>query len=345
MHTDPLPFLLTGYGVPYSMGYIPLKDGTANPSPMGAVELARRAAALGLAGIEIPLTSRVPSFEGRVVELPLELDELESVLREGKLSVVADYGVLVDSHGQQFRDYLHTAKRLGVTVVRATLSNVLCGDRRMCPGGWPARLEAVATRLREVLPLAEELNIAIAVENHQDATTDDLIRLAEMVGGHAAFGITFDTGNPLAVAEDPVESARRLAPLIRHVHLKDYTMHFAPEGYRLVRCAAGDGVIDFPAIMAIVRGNDHDVVPGIEIAAQATRTIPILDRDWWSTYPTRVAAELVDPLTILFAKGCPADASYSSAWERGLSGETVIAEEWSVLERSVGYFRHVVRDQ
>ncbi len=51
------------------------------------------------------------------------------------------------------------------------------------------------------------------------------------------------------MGEDPVEAARASAPLIRHVHLKDYTIHFAPEGYRLVRCAAGDGVIDFPAIL------------------------------------------------------------------------------------------------
>jgi sugar phosphate isomerase/epimerase len=342
MNANSRPFLLTGYGVPYSMGYIPLKDGSANPSPMSAVELARRAAGLGLAGIEIPLATRVPSFEGRVVDLPLDLDELGWVLREEKLSVVADYGV-VDSDAGQLREYLYAANRVGVTVVRATLSNILCGDRRTCPGGWAARLEAVAERLREVLPCAGDLGMTIAVENHQDASTDDLLRLADMVSGHAAFGVTFDTGNPLAVAEDPVESARRLAPLIRHVHLKDYTMHFAPDGYRLSRCAAGDGVIDFPAILDIVRRNSRTVIPGIEIAAQATRTIPILDRDWWSTYPPRAAAELIEPLRILFAKGRSAEASYLSGWERGLIGEQVIAEEWMALERSIRYFRHIAR--
>src|SRR5207237_1970735 len=102
----------------------------------------------------------------------------------------------------------------------------------------------LAERLREVLPVAEELGLALAVENHQDATTEDLIRLYEMSGSSPAFGITLDTGNPLSVGEEPVEAAERLAPLVRHIHLKDYTIHFAPEGYRLVRCAAGDGCID-----------------------------------------------------------------------------------------------------
>src|SRR5207253_10391365 len=107
-----------------------------------------------------------------------------------------------------------------------------------------------------------------------------LIRLAEMSGNSPAFGVTLDTGNPLSVGEEPVEAARRLAPLIRHVHLKDYTIHFAPEGYRLVRCAAGAGVIDFLEILRIVRESAHDVIPGIEIAAQHTRTIPLLEEGW-----------------------------------------------------------------
>jgi sugar phosphate isomerase/epimerase len=334
-----LPLLLTGYGVPYSMGYIPLKDGLVNPRPLGPIELMDRASALGLAGVEIPLTSRVPSFEGRVVELAEFAHDLGTALRERNLRVVADYGVIIDSDAEDFRRYLRTAHQMGATVVRATLSNVLCGDRRTCAGGWPARLEVCAARLREVLPVAEELGMALAVENHQDATTDDLLRLAEMAGNSLALGITLDTGNPLAMAEDPVQAASKLAHLIRHVHLKDYTIHFAQEGYRLVRCAAGDGVIDFPAILAIVMTIGHTIYPGVEIAAQATRTIPLLDRGWWSTYPPRDATDLVGLLQILWSKGRWADEPYSSAWERGANGEEVITEEWALVERSVRYFR------
>src|SRR4029077_13114029 len=138
------------------------------------------------------------------------------------------------------------------------------------------------------------------------ATTDDFTRLYEMSGMSPAFGVTLDTGNPLSVGEEPVEAARRLAPLIRHVHLKDYTIHFAPEGYRLVRCAAGAGVIDFPAILDIVSKNGHDVTPGVEIAAQATRTIPLLEAEWWSCYPRRDAHDLTGALKVLWEKGRPA---------------------------------------
>jgi len=339
-HND-LPFVLTAYGVPYTMGYIPLNDGAPNPKPLSPIDLMDRACALGLSGIEIPLTASVPSFEGCVVELPATAEDLGAALRERDLRVVADYGIVVDNDAAHMIEYLKTAKALGATVVRAVLSNLLCGDRRICAGGWPARLEAVAARLREVLPRAEALGLVIAIENHQDATTDDLLRLGEMAGNSPAYGITFDTGNPLAMMEDPVEAARRLSPLIRHVHLKDYTIHFAPEGYRLVRCAAGDGVVDFPAILATLRASGRVLMPGIEIAAQATRTIPILDPGWWTTYPTRPAEDLIKPLKILWEQGRPADKPYASAWERGATGEDVIGEEWRVLERSVRYFQRL----
>ena len=206
-------------------------------------------------------------------------------------------------------------------------------------------MEAIAARLREALPVAEDLGLAVAVENHQDATTNDLLRLYEMSGASPAYGITLDAGNPLAVGEEPVEAARRLAHLIRHIHVKDYTIHFAPEGYRLARCAAGVGVIDFPAILDIVRGNGHDVLPGIEVAAQATRTVPFLDPGWWECYPPMPASGFAGALKVLWEKGMPAELPYSSAWERGEDSETVVAEEWDVLRRSVEYFRELEQDK
>jgi hypothetical protein len=106
-----------------------------------------------------------------------------------------------------------------------------------------------------------------------------------------------------------------------------------------VRCAAGDGVIDFPEILRIVRANGHDVLPGIEIAAQSTRTIPLLEDTWWDCYPERHPEYLVEALRVLWAKGRPQDASYGSAWERGEGSASVSAEEWDVVERSVAYFR------
>lgn len=339
MNPSPIPYLLTGYSLPHAMGYLPTKSGERTAAPVTPVDLADAAHALGLAGIEVPLSRIAPVFDGKTVELTWSLDELRDRLDSYGMRLVADYGIVVEQPSDHLCDYLRLAAGMGVKVVRAILSNLLCGDRRKLEGGWEARLEAVAARLREVLPLAEELGIALAVENHQDATTSDMCRLYEMSRQSPAFAVTLDTGNPLSVGEEPVEAARALAPLIRHVHLKDYSIHFAPEGYRLVRCPAGTGVIDFPAILAAVRANGHDVTPGIEVAAQATRTIPILESGWWECHPNRDAASLLGALRVLWEHGRPTGEPYSSAWERGEDSAVVLEEEWVVVRRSVEYFR------
>ena len=324
-----LAMALTAYGMPHTMGYLETRAGESHPAPLGLTRLMDAACELGLSAVEAPL-SLTPSFD---------VAPLQEALQSRSLRFIPDFMVLTEPDVEEIQRFLTTAAALGAPVIRATLSRILCGDRRLLPGGWDAHLDAVAKRLNEVLPFAEEVGVCIAVENHQDASSDDLLHLAEMTGHSPAFGVTLDTGNPLAVGEGPIEFAERIAPLIRHVHLKDYTIHFAPEGFRLVRCAAGDGVIDFAAILKIIGANGHPILPGIEIAAQPTRTIAVLELDWWEHYPPVPATRVVPALRILWERGRAADLPYSSAWERGEDSATVSAEEWDVVRRSAEYFR------
>ncbi len=336
---DRIPYALTAYGLPHSMGYLATKAGAKRPVPMTHIDLMDLAQSEGLAGVEFPLLSLVPSFDGALVDVGREQVDIAAEVKRRGLKLIADYGALLDNEPAHLKTYLALAAKTGAKVVRATLSHILCGDRRHLSGGWSAHLAALAVRLNAVLPFAEDLGICIAVENHQDATTEDLLELADRTDNSTAFGITLDTGNPLAVGQEPVDAARKLAPIIRHVHLKDYRVHFAPEGYRLVRCAAGEGAVDFSAILEAVRRNGHDVLPGIEIAAQATRTIPLLDAGWWAEYPPRDARELITALQVVWKQGRPPDEPYSSAWERGEETDAVAAEEIDIVGRSAAYFR------
>ena len=333
------PFALTAYGLPHSMGYIPTRTGDAHPKPLSVLEFMDLAVDLRLEGVEFPLLSRVPSFDGTVVSVAESNVDLASELKQRGLRLIADYGALLDQPLSHIEEYLELAARTGANVVRATLSHILCGDRRALPGGWLKQMDELVIRLRSILPTAERLGICIAVENHQDATTEDLLDLADRTGNSSSFGITLDAGNPLAVGQDPLEAAVALAHIIRHVHLKDYTMHFAPEGYRLVRCAAGDGVVDFPAILTAVRGNGHNVLPGIEVAAQATRTVPILESSWWAEFPQRDAQSLLPALALLWKHGRPAHEPYSSSWENGENSAVVASEELAIVRKSADYLR------
>ncbi|MCS6777662.1 MAG: sugar phosphate isomerase/epimerase [Chloroherpetonaceae bacterium] len=337
-----LPLVLCAYSLPHVMGYLATRDGTPCSRPLTATDLMDAATAMGLNGVELPLGSLIPAFDGAQVAVADPTGDIGAELSRRGLTLIADYGVLLDHDADHLLAYLTQASQAGARVVRALLSHLLCGDRRPLPGGWERHRAAVALRLREVLPHAEALGVCIAVENHQDATSEDLLWIAEQVRYSPAFGVTLDTGNPLAVGEDPVAYTRRIAPLVRHLHLKDYTMYFAPTGYRLVRCAAGDGVVDFPEILRIVRSANPGILPAVEVAAQATRTIPLLEEDWWEHYPASQARHLPGALRLLWAHGRPMHAPYSSAWERGESSAIVCAEEWDMVRRSVQYLRYLL---
>src|SRR5687768_16356658 len=241
--SERLPIALTSYGLPHATGFIPTLDGQACSTPVTPIELMDAAAEMGLAGVDMPLPPGIPT------------ERIREALEERNLRIVTEYLCLLDVQAAELKSFLEASAAVGAKVTRVLISRILCGDRRNLPEGWTGRLEAAAARLREALPVAEDLALALVVENHQDATSDDLLRLYELSGSSPAYGICLDTGNPLAVGEGPVETARKLAPLIKHLHLKDYTIHYAPEGYRLVRCAAGEGCIDFPAILEAVKGN------------------------------------------------------------------------------------------
>ncbi len=318
---------LNAFGLPHAMGYTPTKSGEKAARIVSIFDLMDAAVELNLSGVEFPIPTD-----------PATVKAAADALRQRNLSYVADLSVPLDEDTPKIRQNIQDAVSMGAKVVRIVLSSILCGDRRKLEGGWDAHLSKRARQLREILPHAQALGVPIAAENHQDATSSDLLHLADMLDNHPAFGVTLDAGNPLAVCEDPLQYATRIAHLIRHIHLKDYTIHFAPEGYRLVRCVAGSGVVDFPAILKIVRANGHPVLPGIEIAAQPTRTIPMLESDWRSHYPKSQSEYLPAALKTLWAKGRPMNESYSSAWERGENSATVVAEEWDVVRRSAAYF-------
>ena len=105
---------------------------------------------------------------------------------------------------------LECAALLGARVVRMALTRVLQGDRHAVD--WPRLVDGVRARLARVAPRAAAAGLSVAIENHQDFTSADLMELCEEAG--EAVGIALDTGNAFAVGEAPLEFARTVAPRV-----------------------------------------------------------------------------------------------------------------------------------
>ena len=324
---DRLPVGLCIFGMTYACGITWSGTGKANPAPLTAREVVALAAENGLSWVELP-----PALIGREPEAWRALRDFAEQ-RGVRLILAAGKA---DAEG--LRHDLALAAELGSPVMRCILSSVLCGDRRGFPGGWPAHLNACAGALERLLPEAERLGVAIAVENHQDADSEDLLRLCRRFESRY-FGVTLDCGNPLAVMEDPLEFARRLAPYLRHAHLKDYRIHPAPNGYRLVRCALGAGVIPFPQLFELFDAQEWPITRNIEMAALHARLIPMLERSWWDEFSSRDARDTLAAMSVIWTNLRPADEEWRTPLERDGSGEELLQYEMAQFQQSVTYLR------
>jgi sugar phosphate isomerase/epimerase len=297
-----------------------------------AYGLMDRAAGAGLRGVEFPPEDCLPSVT------PEEFRRARECASARNLGVVADGGIIEEG---ALRRWIIQATGVGARVLRVIVSGILGGNRREMRGGWPAHLARAREALRAVRPLAEAHDVTIAVENHQDITSEELCRLCEEVGG-SHIGITLDTGSTLAVAESPLAFARRVKPFVRNVHLKDYHVFLSATGYRLSTCAIGDGVIDFPALFDLF-ADQPELPMSIELGARQARHVELLEEDWWQDYPRRITQDLLEALRVVFPKAKPAGDDYRIPHERGEGLEALREYELAEFRRSAEYLQRVAR--
>ncbi len=326
-------FGVAAYSFPYSCGFAQRPGQPGVAQRLDGWGLINLAALHSLSSVELPLLSTLPDLSSATI------NRLRAELAERDLSLVVDAGVV--DHAM-LHELLPVAAEVGARVVRVMLSTILEGARGDF-GEWTTYLNEMRQRIVGLVPILEAHDLVLALENHQDATSDELLALCE--AGGKRIGVTFDVVNPLAVGEEPFAFARKLGPLIRNVHLKDYQIFATPSGYRLVRCALGQGVIDWPAMLALL----HEVAPSatlhIELAALYGRHIRLLEEEWWHTYPPRDVREVVPTLRLLARHARPEGEPWQTPWERNAPGEEVAAYEMEQFEASVRYLQSLAHKE
>jgi 3-oxoisoapionate decarboxylase len=318
---------LNPYGLTYTVGLQALGTPRANPEAIGVDGFVRLARDLGASCIELDWRWLVPMSDDELARLR---DSLHG------LTPVTSFWL---SHrpGETLDDALRCSTALGARLLRMHLTPVLEGARAAEGRRWGEMLAHARGVLRRESPRLADANLPFAIENHQDLGSEELLAIVEELGDHA--GIVLDTGNPFAVGEDPVAFARRAAGRIRHLHLKDYVAQFTTEGYRLVRCAIGDGAVPFAEIAAALAPSWGTLSASIEPAALEARHIRLFTPDWWRGYPPREARELGTLLGRLRRHALADEADCRTPWECGASGSELVAYELGHIMRSVDNLR------
>lgn len=233
---------------------------------------------------------------------------------------------------------IEIAKGIGAGLIRTAMTSVLCGARASTPDWWDMVADS-RRQLERWAPVAAGQGIGLAIEDHQDLGSWELLEYSEAAGPNV--GIVFDTGNPLAVGEDILAFANRVAHRVRHVHLKDYRAQFTDDGYRLVRCPIGDGCVPFRELEEILARHHDSLTASLEPGALEARHVRLFMEDWWRGYPPRDASELGRAIGTARRNLLPEEEDHRTPWEHGREPEEVVAHELDVLDRSVKNMREM----
>jgi hypothetical protein len=174
--------------------------------------------------------------------------------------------------------------------------------------------------------------LTFAIEDHQDFGSQELLDFCDEAGPNV--GVCLDTGNPLAVGEEPLAFAHAVAAKVRHVHLKDYNAQWTNEGYRLVRCAIGDGAVPFPELLEILERHHQCLSASLEPGALEARHIRLFRPEWWDGYPERSARDLGGVLAAARVRRLDDDAGWRTPWEAEADPQAIIEYELNMIRRS-----------
>lgn len=154
------------------------------------------------------------------------------------------------------------AQLLGASVMRVVSSNRIYRDEPHGP-----QLARLKELYRKAVKVAEEYGIKIAIENHLDYHSTELLEILEAVDSPYV-GITFDSGNFVRLNEDPVEAMRRLAPAVLATHLKDLRVMPgvpADQWCYYATVPLGDGIVDNGALVKLLHAAGYQGLLAVEI--------------------------------------------------------------------------------
>jgi len=238
-------------------------------------------------------------------------------------------------------------------VVRSPVVRCLLGSQAERLGPLPIgqHIEECVRTLKAVAPLARDLGVKLAIENHGgvDLLARELGELVEEAGPDYV-GVCLDTGNPTYAAEDPVVSAEVLAPYVVTSHVRDNRVWATEHGAMAQWVPVGQGNTDLRRIVAILVAKAPNAPLDLEIiTGVAPKSIPYYEAesDFWRMYPNMLARDLLRFIAMA-RDGAPEPLEQllvppgMYAMPQGEGAEPLVTQQRRHFEESVRYAREVL---
>ncbi len=188
--------------------------------------------------------------------------------------------------------------------------------------------------LERAAPILSRHKFRLAVENHKDERISEKLETLKQVGSEF-IGICVDVGNSFTLLEDPLDTVRAFAPFALTVHIKDQAVREYPQGFLFADAALGQGFLDLPQIIQILRKANPSIHFNLETITRDALEVPLLTPGFWSTLPDVPAAELAR--TLSFIKGHASPRPFPAVSQ--LPPAEQLALESRNIEQSITYAR------
>jgi sugar phosphate isomerase/epimerase len=282
--------------------------------PKDTLEFLEHAYELGAGGIQMQLTSRDPDyirkFRTRAGELGMYFEAMASL--PALESTVA------------------AAKEAGALAIRV---NCLPGRRYENFNNladWRTAVDESHQKIDAALRIVEKHQVPLAIENHKDWTADEMAALMKEKAGRW-LGVCLDTGNNIALLDDPMATVEALAPYALSTHIKD--MGVAPylDGFLLSEMPLGDGMLDMRRIVDAIRRARPETRLTLEMITRDPLKVPCLTDGYWATFPDRNGLYLARTLRMVREHPLPMVS--------GLPREAQLQLEEDNVKKSLAYAR------
>jgi len=271
---------------------------------------------------------------GGMTRMDLEWAHHTRVLKEELGMYVEVQTFLPREDPAVFEHAVRIAKEAGATSLRVVC---LLGRRYELVEtlqDWKTAVAGFHQQIAAAVAIAEKYKMPLGIENHKDWRADEQVALLEHYSSEY-LGVTLDTGNNLSVLDDPMEAIEKLAPYTFNVHFKDMGVEECATGFLLSEVALGEGLLDLPRIVDIVKRAKPDVHFSLEMIAREPLEVPCLTDRYWATFDEVNGIHLARMLSWVRAHRPRAPLPRIT----GLSPEQRYAFEMDLVDRSIVYAR------
>lgn len=216
---------------------------------------------LGIDGVSLE-SCFIPRFDNAY------LREVKEKLDEGNMDRVYAWGHPDGLEGggneKAFEDmirHISYADQIGAKVMRVVGSSLMYRFEPHAP-----QIESLIRMFSEAVKIAERLNIKLALENHIDFNSDEILEIIKGVGS-PNMGVNFDSGNFLRVLDDPIKAMEKLASYVFATHIKDLLpVKGVPvnEWYFFSCVPTGKGLIENGKLAQILKNNGYEGFLAVE---------------------------------------------------------------------------------